>query len=115
MNIDWVRQYCLSLPHATEQVQFGNHLVFKIGGKMFAILSLEAGPNWLSLKCDPSEFGEVTEQPGVIPAPYLARAQWAALESDDSLPRAEVKRLLRTAYDTVLSKLPKKTRAALAG
>jgi len=43
MNRDWVRNYCLSLPHATEQVQWKIDLVFKIGGKMFTTLALEPG------------------------------------------------------------------------
>ena len=114
MNIDWVRQYCMSFPHTTEQVQWGNDLVFKIGGKMYAVLPLDTAPNWLSFKCDAEEFAELIERPGVIPAPYLARAQWVALQTEDALPRAEIKRLLRKAYDTILAKLPKKTRAALA-
>ena len=61
------------------------------------------------------EFGELTELPGVIPAPYLARAQWIALEREDALPKAEIKRLLRQAYDLVFAKLTKKSRTELGG
>ena len=114
MAIEWVRQYCLSLPHATETVQWGNDLVFKIGGKMFAVLALEPGPHLMSFKCTAEEFAHLVEQPGIVPAPYLARAQWVALESTDVLPAPEIKRLLRQAYELVLAKLPKKTIATLA-
>jgi predicted DNA-binding protein (MmcQ/YjbR family) len=113
MNIDWVRRYCRSLAQTTETVQWENDLVFKIGGKMYAVAALEPGDHWLSFKCSPEEFTELTERPGIIPAPYLARAQWVALETEDALPVAEIKRLLRRAYDLVFAKLPKKTQAAL--
>ena len=113
MAVDWVRQLCLSFPHATENVQWGDDLVFKIAGKMFVVLKLEAGGNWLAFKCTREEFAELVERPGVIPAPYLARAHWVALETSDAIPRTEMKRLLRQAYDLVAAKLPKKTRAAL--
>jgi predicted DNA-binding protein (MmcQ/YjbR family) len=114
MAINWVRQHCLSLPHATETVQWGNDLVFKIGGKMFAVLPLEPAPVCLSFKCSPEDFADLVERPGIIPAPYLARAHWAALETNDALARAELKQLLRKAYDLVFAKLTKKTQSALA-
>lgn len=114
MSVEWVRQHCLSFPNTTEQIQWGSDLVFKVGGKMFAVTALEPGPTWLSLKSTPDEFAELIEIPGVIPAPYLARAHWISLESSDALPRNEVKRLLRRAYDLVIAGLPKKTRAKLA-
>jgi predicted DNA-binding protein (MmcQ/YjbR family) len=115
MNIDWIRRYCLSLPHTTEQVQWGDHLVFKTGGKIYAILSLEPGGNWVSFKCGPEEFAALVENEGVVPAPYLARAHWVALETEDALPRAEIKRLVRQAHEMIYAKLPRKTRAALEG
>ncbi len=114
MNIDWIRKYCLSLPHSTETVQWSDDLVFKIAGKMYAVAALEPGDHWLSFKCSPDEFARLVEQAGIIPAPYLARAHWVALETADALPRAEIKRLIRQAYDLVFAKLPKKTQAALA-
>ena len=103
----------MGFPHATEQVQWGYALVFKVGGKMFAVTRLEPSAVFLSFKADSEAFGELTERPGVIPAPYLARAQWVALESEDAMGAAEVKRLLRTSYDLVFAKLPKKTRDIL--
>ncbi|HUD98037.1 MAG TPA: MmcQ/YjbR family DNA-binding protein [Bryobacteraceae bacterium] len=114
MNIEWVRRYCMSLPHATETVQWGDHLVFKIGGKVFAILALEPSKVWLSVKCAPEEFVELVERPGIIQAPHLARNLWVALETEDALAAVEIKRLVRTSYDLVLQKLPKKVRSALA-
>ena len=114
MNIEWMRQHCLSFPHATESVQWVKDLVFKVGGKMFAVAALEPGAHAFSFKCAPDKFAELIERPGVVPAPYLARAQWVALESEDALPRAEAKQLLRVSYDLVFAKLSKKTRTELA-
>jgi predicted DNA-binding protein (MmcQ/YjbR family) len=113
MNIDWVRRHCLSMPHVTEVVQWGNNLVLKVGGKMFAVVALEPAKVWMSCKCSQEEFAELVERPGIIPAPYFARAHWIALESEDALTVTEVKTLLRRSYDLVLEKLPKKARAAL--
>lgn len=114
MNIDWVRGYCMSMPHATESVQWGNDLVFKIAGKMFAAVVLEPAKVWLSFKCSPEEFAELVERPGIIPAPYSARYHWVALETEDALTATELKRRLRRSYGLVFEKLPKKTRDSLA-
>ena len=80
---------------------------------MFAVARLEPAPVWLSLKTSPEEFAELVERPGMIPAPYLARAHWVALESESSLPRHELERLLRLAHSLVVAKLPKKLQAGL--
>ena len=113
MGIDWVRRYCMSLPQATESVQWANDLVFKIGGKMFAVLALEPGNIWLSFKCSPEIFTELVERPGVIPAPYLARYSWVALETEDTLSASETKQMLHASYELVFQKLPQKVRASI--
>ncbi len=113
MNVDRLREVCLSFPGATEQVQWGCDLVFKVGGKMFAVTPLEPAPVCLSFKASPENFAELTERPNIIPAPYLARAQWVALQTRDALPAEELAPLLRQSYDLVLAKLPKKMRDAL--
>jgi predicted DNA-binding protein (MmcQ/YjbR family) len=95
-------------------VQWGDNLVYKVAGKIFAIASLEPAEVWLSFKCDPEDFAAMVERPGIIPAPYLARAYWVALESEDALNVTELKQRLRNSYDLVFAKLPRKTRAELA-
>jgi predicted DNA-binding protein (MmcQ/YjbR family) len=114
MNVDWLRELCLSFPGATEQIQWGSDLLFKVGGKMFAATPLEPAPVCLSFKAAPENFAELTERPNIIPAPYLARAQWVALETRDALTREELTRLLRNSYDMIFAKLPKKTRHSLS-
>ena len=111
--VEWIRKFCLAMPYATESVQWGHDLVFKVGGKMFAVLVLEPAPVFLSFKCTPEEFAELTERPGIIPAPYSARYFWVALEHEDAVPAAELKRLLRDSYEMVKAKLPKKVLAGL--
>jgi|GraSoi_2013_40cm_1033754.scaffolds.fasta_scaffold25874_1 predicted DNA-binding protein (MmcQ/YjbR family) len=112
-DIDWVRELCLSLPHATEQVTWGADLTFRIRGKIFAVAVLEPAKVWLSFKCSAENFAELTERDGIIPAPYLARAQWVALESKEALRKDELAALLRESYGLVVAKLPKKTQQAL--
>lgn len=113
MDRDRVRNICLTLPGATENVQWGSDLVFKVADKMFAVMNLEPGPIAISFKCTPEDFQDLSERPGCLPAPYLARAQWIAMESFDALPVREVERLLRQSYELVVAKLPRKAREAL--
>ena len=113
MEVDFVRRYCMALPHTTETVQWGANLVFKIAGKIYAMAALEPADHWLSFKCSPEDFAELCEREGIIAAPYLARAQWVALETENAISRPELKRILRQAYDLVFAKLPKKTQAGL--
>jgi predicted DNA-binding protein (MmcQ/YjbR family) len=114
MNIDQLRKICLGFPGATEQIQWEDDLLFKVGGKMFAVIPLEPARLWLTLKADPERFAELTERPGIIPAPYLARAKWVAIETAETLPQAEVVALLRKSYELVSAKLPRATRESLS-
>jgi predicted DNA-binding protein (MmcQ/YjbR family) len=114
MDIESARELCLSFPHVTEKVQWGNDLVFKIGGKMFAVVILEGASKYcLSFKCSEEKFAELIEQDGVDPAPYSARYHWVALQRFDVMSEQELKRLLRDSYDLVFEKLPKKVKAEL--
>ncbi len=113
MNIEQLRKLCLAFPAVTEQIQWEDDLLFKVAGKMFAVTRLEPAPVWLSLKVTPEKFDELTERPGIIPAPYLARAKWIALESPESLSAAELAPLLRASYDLVVAKRPRRTRESL--
>src|SRR2546423_8807663 len=113
MNVDRLREVCLSFPGATEQIQWGNDLLFKVGGKMFAVAPLEPAPVCLSFKCSEESFAELTERPGIVPAPYLARAKWVALENSDAIARGELTQLLHASYELVFAKLPKRVQEEL--
>jgi predicted DNA-binding protein (MmcQ/YjbR family) len=113
MHVDELRKICMSFPGATEHEIWGNDLTFKVGNKMFAHSVLEVARVWLSFKTSDEKFAELVERQDVIPAPYLARAKWVALESREAIPASELRELLREAYDLVVAKLPKKTQAGL--
>jgi len=114
MDAESVRQFCLLLPNVTEDVQWGSDLLFRIGNKMFAVVALDAATDHrMSFKCTPEMFAELTEREGIVPAPYVARYHWVALERFDALPDRELKELLKNAYRLILEKLPRKSRARL--
>jgi predicted DNA-binding protein (MmcQ/YjbR family) len=112
-DVDWVRELCLSFPAATEKVTWGIDLTFRISDKIFAVTVLEPAKVWLSFKCSAENFADLTERAGIIPAPYMARNQWVALETKEALQQEELAVLLRESYDLVFSKLPRKTREAV--
>lgn len=112
--IEWLREYCLSFPGAYEEVQWEDHLLFKVGGKMFVLTALNnEAENILSIKCDPEVFDEITEREGIIPAPYLARNKWISVKKSCSIRKNELQELIKTSYDLVFAKLPKKTQKQL--
>jgi predicted DNA-binding protein (MmcQ/YjbR family) len=114
MDVESVRKFCLSLPHVTEDVQWGSDLLFRIGNKMFAVVALDAATDHrMSFKCTPEVFAELTEREGIVPAPYVARYHWVALERFDALPERELKELLKNAYQLIREKLPRKAKVQL--
>jgi predicted DNA-binding protein (MmcQ/YjbR family) len=116
MDIEWVRELCHSFPAVSEEEVWTDDLTFKVAGKMFAHTVLIPARVWLSFKATPEKFAELTERAAIIPAPYLARAKWVALETKEALLAEELAPLLRESYDMVVAKLPKKIReSVLAG
>jgi predicted DNA-binding protein (MmcQ/YjbR family) len=123
MDAERLRAFLLTLPHTVETRQWGNNLVFwvgdkAIGGKMFALINLDdPGPRLsrtdLSFATNPERFHQLLEIEGIIPAPYLARAHWIAVEdlNANTLTRIEFENLLREANTVVLNKLPVRVRA----
>lgn len=90
-------------------------MLFKVGGKIFVITSIDnTAENLLSIKSDPEVFDELIENEGIVPAPYLAKAKWIAVKRNCRLKPAELKTLIKTSYDLVYSKLPKKIKAEIA-
>ena len=113
MDIEALRHYCLQFPHATENVQWGCDLCFKVDGKLFLVTPLEPAPVRLSFKCSAENFAELCERPGVRPAPYMARAQWISLEQLNTLPDPELRDLIAESYRLVWERLPKKRQQEL--
>lgn len=113
MDIESLRRFCLSLPHATEGVQWDNDLLFRVGGKMFAVASLDVTPTRVSFKCTPETFAELIEQEDITPAAYMARNHWVTLHRLDALDEGETQRLIRESYGMVWAKLTKKLQKEL--
>ena len=104
MNVEEIREYCRSFPSATENLQWGDDLCFKIGGKIFAALALTAVPQKCCFKCTPEKFAELTELPDIRPAPYVGRYSWVILDRLDALDQIELQELIRQSYEMVAAK-----------
>jgi predicted DNA-binding protein (MmcQ/YjbR family) len=104
VDIDTFRELCLSFPHATEKLQWGEELCFKVGAKIFAMIALSAVPQSVVFKCNPESFAELTEREGITPAPYVGRYKWVRLEQLDVIPAFELQDLVRQSYEMVATK-----------
>jgi predicted DNA-binding protein (MmcQ/YjbR family) len=114
MNIEELRELCLSFPHATEDVKWGKDLCFSVGGKMFCATGMEKAEGQVSFKCTPEKFAELTEREGVIPAPYVARYHWVAVEDPKSVDDEELEDLISRSYLLVFENLPPSERKNLS-
>jgi predicted DNA-binding protein (MmcQ/YjbR family) len=106
MNVDAIRQYCLAFPGAKENLQWGDDLCFKIGGKIFAIAGLDK-PR-LCFKCTPEIFAELIERQDIHPAPHVGRYKWVMLDRLDAVRWDELQDLIRQSYEMVAAKVPGK-------
>ena len=106
MNVDEIRKYCLAFPEATENMQWGDDLCFKIRGKIFVIVGLDK-PR-MCFKCTPDAFAESIEGEDIHPAPYVGRYKWVMLDRLDALGNNELKDFIRQSYEMVEANAPKK-------
>ena len=104
MNVEVIQRFCLSFPHATENLQWGDDLCFKVGGKIFAMLNLNSVPPGLLFKCSPETFAELVEREGIVPAPYVGRYKWVLVEDLEVLSWPELTELVRASYEMVAAK-----------
>ncbi|MBI1210955.1 MAG: MmcQ/YjbR family DNA-binding protein [Alphaproteobacteria bacterium] len=115
MTFEDLHAFLAKLPEATLSIQWGDDHVYKVGGKMFAVLG---GPpkgkaRTLSFKAADDSFEILTRLDGIIPAPYLARAKWVYLDKPQRLPVKELKAYLTRAHAIVAATLPKKRQREL--
>ena len=126
MDAERIRAYLLTFPHAVETMQWGANLVYwvgdkAIGGKMFALVNLDDDEGHernrtspvISYAAGPERYSELLEVEGIIPAPYMARIYWVAVESWDVFRTPEWEQELRAAHTITFNKMPPKTRAVL--
>lgn len=111
MNVESVREYCLSMPLATEDFPFDEStLVFRVHGKIFAMIDLER-TEWFVLKCNPDYATELREvHPEIEPAWHMNKKHWNQLNLFGLLPDDLIQSLIRHSYEEVVKKLPKKLR-----
>jgi predicted DNA-binding protein (MmcQ/YjbR family) len=115
MNTEELRDYCLEKPAVTEGFPFDNDtLVFKVGGKMFLLISLNKG-NSFNVKCNPERAIELREQyTEVQPGYHMNKANWNTVYMDGSLTRKQLCEMIDHSYDLIVKSLPKKLKAELA-
>ena len=111
MDLAKFREYCLSKPRTTEGTPFGpDVVVFKVGGKMFALASLDNVPTTANLKCDPDlalELRDRYEQ--VRPGYHMNKKHWNTVEIEGGIPDPELRKMIDHSYDLVAKALPKST------
>ena len=109
------REYCLSKPSVTEGTPFGETvLVFKVGGKMFALMSVDEVPATANLKCDPDLAMELRDRyEQVQPGYHMNKKHWNTVELESGIPDAELRKMIDHSYELVVQSLPKKTREKL--
>lgn len=109
-----VEAHCMAMPGVTLEHPFGDSAVFKVGGKMFALISMDGGrPAGIWFKAGRTSAAILTQIKGIEPCPYLARAHWVAMDGLKPLKAKELRAYLTRAHALVASGLSKKKRAEL--
>jgi predicted DNA-binding protein (MmcQ/YjbR family) len=111
-DIEAIGNICHQLPHVTEGIKWGNDLCFMIGGKMFCVVLLNT-PFKVSFKVAEEEFEEISNLPGIIPAPYAARHKWVLVENVKVFTKTKWEYYINQSYQLVKAKLSKKQLALL--
>ena len=112
MNIEELREYCLSLTNATECQPFGDeYLVFKVENKMFALIPLDGSEPAITLKCDPEEAIILRDHTcAVEPAFHFNKKYWNTIFIDRGMSDNDIKKWVKHSFLQVLAKLPKRIR-----
>jgi predicted DNA-binding protein (MmcQ/YjbR family) len=105
---------CADWPGVARSIKWEVDLVYSVANKMFAVMcTLGPERGRLSFKVEPDRFVELTEQPGMAPAPYTARVFWLSVTEPERFAQTELAAFVRRSYELVRANLPKKTQAAL--
>jgi len=109
-----IRAFCLALPAATHDLKWEVDHVYSVGGKMFAVVfDAKKGAESVSFKVEDGRFLELTDLPGVVPAPYLARAKWVQVKPLASLRGSDMKALVAQSHALVAAKLTRAVRQSI--
>ncbi|WP_266159562.1 MmcQ/YjbR family DNA-binding protein [Dyella silvatica] len=112
MTVAQLDALCGNWPGVTRDIKWETNLVFSVGEKMFVVMPADGGGR-LSFKVEDERFLELTDQPGIIPAPYLARARWVLIAEPQHFDTAELASFIRASYGLVRAKLTRKLQASL--
>lgn len=108
------RALAATMPAATEDIKWGADLVYSVGGKMFCVFLLRDGlAASCSFKVDDARFLELTSVPGVVPAPYLARAKWVHVQTGHGLSVSDLNALIQRSHALVAGKLTRRLQQQL--
>ena len=109
MDLETFREYCLTKSGATEGTPFGaDTLVFKVGGKIFALASLDDIPPRVNLKCDPERALDLRDRfEEVQPGYHMNKKHWNTVELSGAIPDAELRGMIDHSYELVAARLPK--------
>lgn len=115
MDLEAIREYCLAKPGVEEYFPFDDvTLVFKVGGKMFALVGTDEIPLTINLKSDPEVALELRERyEAVVPGFHQNKKHWNTITLDGTVRPALVKQWIDASYELVLASLPKAKRAML--
>lgn len=115
MNREEFDTFCKGLKATTNVIQWGNASVWKVGGKIFAIHSIwgEGQHDKISFKCSDLSYQVLCELPGIVPAPYLARAKWVQVQEEGALSDEDIKSYIEDAHGIIAAKLTKKMQQEL--
>lgn len=115
MTRDQLTQFCASFPHATHVVQWGNADVYKVGGKVFAIIGMGQSGNTVTFKASDLGFEVLSHSPGLRPAPYMASRglKWIQHYSEPGLSDDSLRDHIHASFDMVVAGLTRKKRAEL--
>jgi predicted DNA-binding protein (MmcQ/YjbR family) len=110
MNPESFRAYCLAKSAVTEGSPFGpDHIVFKVKGKMFALLALDEVPTRVNLKCDPDVALDLRDRyEQVMPGYHMNKKHWNTVLLDGVIPEREIREMIDHSYGLVVASLPKK-------
>lgn len=114
MNIEELRNFCLSLRGATEDVKWGADLCFCAGEKMFCVTGADSISGGMSVKCTPEKFAELIEREGIDPAAYVGRYKWVRISDLNAVTADELKSLIRQSYELVFDKLAPKIKKTIS-
>ena len=112
MDRDGLLDLLTGMPGAVEDYPFGDEVaVFKVGGKMFALVSLDDDPGFVNLKCDPALALELREQHAAVrPGYHTNKKHWNTVDLDGTVAADELREMVEHSYLLVVSKLPKRAR-----